>query len=197
MDNLPDFDTPSDALDFLNKGLTAPPDPAASAIYPNGLALDIALEAATLPELMEAYHLTPVQLKQILRNPAFRAELQSYKLAIKEDGFSFRQKARAQAEEYLHTAWKLVHSPDVPASVKADLIKNTVKWGGLEAPPPATPGIAGNMVTPQMLEDLKSLPDSELEIRVMQVLVKRGQHPAAAALEDPLSAAIDGEFEEE
>jgi hypothetical protein len=41
-------------------------------------------------------------------------------------------KARAQAEELLVTSWTLIHSPDVSAAVKADLIKQTVKWGGLE-----------------------------------------------------------------
>jgi hypothetical protein len=30
------------------------------------------------------------------------------------------------------TSWTLIHSPDVSAAVKADLIKSTVKWGGLE-----------------------------------------------------------------
>ena len=45
---------------------------------------------------------------------------------------TFKVKARAQAEELLTTSWTLIHSPDVSAAVKADLIKSTVKWGGLE-----------------------------------------------------------------
>jgi hypothetical protein len=45
---------------------------------------------------------------------------------------TFRLKARAQAEELLTTSWTLIHSSDVSAAVKADLIKSTVKWGGLE-----------------------------------------------------------------
>jgi hypothetical protein len=45
---------------------------------------------------------------------------------------TFRLKARAQAEELLTTSWTLIHSNDVSAAVKADLIKSTVKWGGLE-----------------------------------------------------------------
>jgi hypothetical protein len=32
----------------------------------------------------------------------------------------------------LKTSWVLIHSPDVSAAVKADLIKSTVKWAGLE-----------------------------------------------------------------
>ena len=45
---------------------------------------------------------------------------------------TIKVKARAQAEELLTTSWTLIHSPDVSAAVKADLIKSTVKWGGLE-----------------------------------------------------------------
>ena len=45
---------------------------------------------------------------------------------------TFKLKARAQAEELLTTSWTLIHSPDVSPAVKADLIKSTVKWGGLE-----------------------------------------------------------------
>ena len=41
-------------------------------------------------------------------------------------------KARAQAEELLTTSWLLIHNEDVSPSVKADLIKSTVKWAGLE-----------------------------------------------------------------
>ena len=35
-------------------------------------------------------------------------------------------------DNILTTSWTLIHSPDVSAAVKADLIKSTVKWGGLE-----------------------------------------------------------------
>ena len=45
---------------------------------------------------------------------------------------TFRMKARAQAEELLTTSWSLIHSADVSAAVKADLIKWTGKMGDLE-----------------------------------------------------------------
>ena len=43
-----------------------------------------------------------------------------------EDGDS------ASAEELLTTSWLLIHDPAVSPAVKADLIKSTVKWAGLE-----------------------------------------------------------------
>jgi hypothetical protein len=45
---------------------------------------------------------------------------------------TFKLKARAQAEELLTTSWMLIHDSAVSPAVKADLIKSTVKWAGLE-----------------------------------------------------------------
>ena len=62
----------------------------------------------------------------------FLKKVESYRNDIRDKGMTFKVKARAQAEELLTTSWTLIHSPDVSAAVKADLIKSTVKWGGLE-----------------------------------------------------------------
>ena len=54
---------------------------------------------------------------------------------LKEDGASFKLKARAQSEELLKTSWALIHKPldQVSASVKAQLIMFTVRCAGLDA----------------------------------------------------------------
>ncbi len=54
--------------------------------------------------------------------------------ALQKDGAVFKLKARAQAEALLTTSWALIHRPldEVPASVKADLIKFTIKAAGLD-----------------------------------------------------------------
>jgi hypothetical protein len=51
---------------------------------------------------------------------------------VRDKGLTFKLKARAQAEELLTTSWLLIHDPAVSPAVKADLIKSTVKWAGLE-----------------------------------------------------------------
>jgi hypothetical protein len=51
---------------------------------------------------------------------------------VQEKGLTFKLKARAQAEELLTTSYLLIHDPAVSPAVKADLIKSTVKWAGLE-----------------------------------------------------------------
>jgi hypothetical protein len=51
---------------------------------------------------------------------------------LQKDGVSFRIKAKLQAEALLAKSWALIHSPDTPNTVKADLIKSTVRWAGYE-----------------------------------------------------------------
>ena len=71
-------------------------------------------------------------LYSYLRSQLFLKKVESYRNEIREKGMTFKLKARAQAEELLTTSWTLIHNPDTSAAVKADLIKSTVKWGGLE-----------------------------------------------------------------
>ena len=66
------------------------------------------------------------------KDPIFLKKVESYRDEIREKGLTFRLKARAQAEELLTTSYMLIHDPAVSPAVKADLIKSTVKWAGLE-----------------------------------------------------------------
>lgn len=168
-------ENPSEALEMLQRMLAVPSnDPSRALPYPPGLALDIALESAPLPEILEAYNITPEQMKGIIGNPNFQRELENYRLEIQQDGYTFRMKAKAQAEEYLNIAWKMVHSPDVPSNVRADLIKQTVRWAALEAPPPASSPMNGaGGITPDMLASLRDIPDAELEMQVARIVLRR------------------------
>lgn len=162
-----------------------PPDPAAVAPFPQGLALELVLNTnLPLAEILGAYDLTPQEFRLILRNPDFRKEYEGYKEELKKEGWSFRQKSKAQAEAYLGMVWSMVHDQHTPSAVKADLIKQTVKWAGLEISPnnpfAPTPGSVfdTNSITQETLNTLKSLPDNELEIQVMRIISKRKQTDA-------------------
>jgi len=100
------------------------------------LAFDIALllekSGETLDEVTERHGITASEMLVFNDDPIFRKKVDVYREEIKEKGMTFRLKARAQAEELLMTSWQLIHSPEVSPSVKADLIKSTVKWGDLE-----------------------------------------------------------------
>ena len=101
------------------------------------LTFDIALalegSGEDLDEIKDRHGVTASDLLVFNKDPVFLKRVESYREDIREKGMTFKLKARAQAEELLTTSWGLIHSPDVSPAVKADLIKSTVKWAGLEA----------------------------------------------------------------
>lgn len=100
------------------------------------LALDVALtlegSGETLQEVMNRHHITALDILEFNKDPLFLKKVDAYRVEVRDKGMTFKMKARAQAEELLTTSWLLIHSPEVSPAVKADLIKSTVKWGGLE-----------------------------------------------------------------
>lgn len=100
------------------------------------LAFDIALmlegSGETVDEVKQRHKVSGQDISGYKNDPVFMKRVSAYRDDIKEKGLTFKLKARAQAEELLTTSWTLIHNPDVSAAVKADLIKSTVKWAGLE-----------------------------------------------------------------
>lgn len=108
--------------------------------YPVTLPIEVALKTAPIPRICEAYGLSREDWEGLCHNPAFVADVAAAREELKKEGMSFKMKARLQADELLKTSWGLIHdrSGDVPPSVKADLIKFTVRAAGLEADPKTT-----------------------------------------------------------
>lgn len=100
------------------------------------LAFDVALtlegSGDSLQDVITRHKIGPQEILDFNKDPVFLKKVEHFRGEIQEKGLTFKMKARAQAEELLTTSWMLIHSPDVSAAVKADLIKSTVKWGGLE-----------------------------------------------------------------
>jgi len=100
------------------------------------LAFDVALalegSGESMDEIKDRHHVTASDLLVFNKDPVFLKTVDRYREDIRDNGITFKLKARAQAEELLTTSWGLIHSPDVSPAVKADLIKSTVKWAGLE-----------------------------------------------------------------
>lgn len=118
--------------------------------FSDRLAFDIALalegSGDDVSEILKRHTLQAGDLLTLNKDPLFVKAVQKFRDDIKTNGVTFRMKARAQAEELLTTSWVLIHSPDVSAAVKADLIKSTVKWGGLEPKGDAGPSESGGGV---------------------------------------------------
>lgn len=110
------------------------------------LAFDVALtlegSGETLQEVMARHNIDANAVLTFNADPVFLKKVESYRTEIRDKGLTFKLKARAQAEELLTTSWLLIHDPAVSPAVKADLIKSTVKWAGLE-PKDAGPADTG------------------------------------------------------
>ena len=163
------------ALQFLQQQLVAdavPDNPALKSPYPVGFALDLALETAPLPDILASYELTAQDARGIFANEAFRREFRSHRQAMSVDGYSFKMKCKAQSEGYLKLLWNLAHAADTPAPVKAHIVANTVKWAALDNPVLAS-AASTSVVTPELLQQLQNMPDSELEVRIFSLLSRR------------------------
>jgi len=100
------------------------------------LAFDIALtlegSGETLQEVIGRHQISSTDVLSFNADPIFLKKVDAYREEIRSKGMTFKLKARAQAEELLTTSWLLIHDSAVSPAVKADLIKSTVKWAGLE-----------------------------------------------------------------
>lgn len=108
-----------------------PKDPAALG-WPPTLPIEIALKTAPLDEIRCAYGYSKDEWAALRFDPVFLSDLAAAVTVVKKDGMSFKLKAQLQAEELLKTSWRLIHNQDAPATVRADLIKATMRWAGYD-----------------------------------------------------------------
>jgi len=111
-----------------------PSDPARLG-YPATLPIEIAMRTSGTRAVCEAYGITEDEWDLIRHDPTFLSDLQRAVDMLKEEGMSFRMKAKLQAEELLKTSWRMIHDPSTPPNVAADLIKSTARWAQYDVPP--------------------------------------------------------------
>lgn len=125
-------------------GMVAPPS---TTKWSDRLAFDVALalegSGETMAELRERYGISDDALTLFKQDRVFLRRVADYRVDVRERGLTFRVKARAQAEELLSTSWLMIHDADVSPAVRADLIKSTVRWAGLQDIPDGTDGGGG------------------------------------------------------
>lgn len=113
-----------------------PENPAEIGTYPPTFPIEIAMRTAPLQEICRAYGISHEDWLVLRNDPVFQRDLTAAVELVKKEGMSFKLKAQLQAEELLKTSWKMIHAPneEVPASVRADLLKFTVRAAGLAEP---------------------------------------------------------------
>lgn len=101
--------------------------------FPAMLPYELAMKVDTPQKICLAYGLAKEQFAAIISHPVFIKAYQEAVEALKIDGMTFKLKARMQAEDHLATAWAMIQDKGTSDSVRADLIKNTVRWAGYDA----------------------------------------------------------------
>lgn len=136
----------SDEDDLLEIPFQLPSDPAVATGYPAGLALELALRVAKPSEVLKAYNLTLPAFQVIMAIPAFKIEYKELCEQAKDEGFSYKMKARAQAEGMLRTTWQMVQDVTTPAAVRADLIKFNARVAGFDKKDNGDVGVAADKI---------------------------------------------------
>lgn len=108
-------------------------DDPARRMYPPTLPVELALGFASPRKICEAYDLTRADFEELIANPVFVEDLRRARDLVRQEGMSFRIRAQLQSEALLETSWAMIHNPAVPPSVRADLLKFTVRVAGLDA----------------------------------------------------------------
>lgn len=96
------------------------------------MAFEVALEMEPLDQIALRYGLSHSELELLIVNPLFKKAVVNYKDELLDNGITFRQKAKVQAEAYLKDAHFLIKNPMTPATVKADMIKWMAKVADYE-----------------------------------------------------------------
>lgn len=104
--------------------------------YPPMLPMELAMKTGAPAEICESYGLSTDAWDELSAHPAFQAACIEAEKIVKEEGGSFKMKARAMADSLLGNAWDLINDKDsdpTPPAVKADLIKSVIRFAGLDA----------------------------------------------------------------
>lgn len=124
-----------------------------SLVWPPTLPIELALKTASPDEIRREYGYTPEEWDALPRNPVFMRELAGACELVRQEGMSFKLKAKLIAEENLKQCWKMIHGDLalVPAAVKAKLIELTARWAGYDDKITAGGGGSGGPVNANTL----------------------------------------------
>lgn len=120
-----------------------------SIAWPPTLPIELALKTATPAELRVEYGYTEEEWDALPRNPAFMKDLAQAVELVRQEGMSFKLKAKLIAEENLKQVWKMIHEShgDVPPVVKAKLIELNARWAGFDPKSNGEGGAGGALVS--------------------------------------------------
>lgn len=113
---------------FLETGSKDPTE----LVWPPTLPIELALKTASPAEIMHEYGYTLEEWNGLRENPVFLKELAGACELVRQEGMSFKLKAKLIAEENLKEVFKLTRDPACPPAVRGKLIELTARWAGFD-----------------------------------------------------------------
>jgi len=112
-------------------------------IWPPTLPIELALKTASPEELRVEYGYTPEEWEALPRNVVFMRDLAGACELVRQEGMSFKLKAKLIAEENLSEVFRLTRDKDCPHAVRGKLIELTARWAGYDDRVAAGSGTGG------------------------------------------------------
>lgn len=124
---------PEDREELLTKLLLNEARDPAHLGFPAMMPVELAMKQHTPKQICEAYSITRAEFVALTQHPVFIKAYREATEMLQVDGATFKTKAKLQAEYFLGTSFEMVTNKNTSDAVRADLIKNTVRWAGLDA----------------------------------------------------------------
>lgn len=103
-----------------------------SLVWPPTLPIELALKTASPAELRIEYGYTDEEWQALRENPTFLKELAGACELVRQEGMSFKLKAKLIAEENLKEVFRMTRDPACPPQVRGKLIELTARWAGFD-----------------------------------------------------------------
>jgi len=101
-------------------------------VWPPTLPIELALKTASPSDLRVEYGYGIEEWNALRSNPVFLKELAGACELVRQEGMSFKLKAKLIAEENLKEVFKLTRDPTCPPAVRGKLIEITARWAGFD-----------------------------------------------------------------
>lgn len=122
-----------------------------SLVWPPTLPIELALKTASPGELRAEYGYDDDEWEALRTNPVFLSELAGACELVRQEGMSFKLKAKLIAEENLKEVFRLTRDPLCPAQVRGKLIELTARWAGFDPRTNGEEAIGGGALNANML----------------------------------------------
>jgi hypothetical protein len=119
-------------MNAISPFLTADSKDPSSLVWPPTLPIELALKTASPADLRVEYGYSTEEWEALRHNQVFLKELAGACELVRQEGMSFKLKAKLIAEENLKEVFRMTRDEKCPPAVRGKLIELTARWAGFD-----------------------------------------------------------------